>query len=54
MVCCSQTERNAREKLREGRDAALEGEKQALIRASAFEADRDKIQRQFKVNNTAF
>ena len=45
-----QTERNARERLRESRDAAVEGEKQALTRASAFEADRDKIQRQFKVS----
>ncbi len=37
-------------KLREERDAAIEAEHQALVRASAFESDRDKIQRQFKVS----
>ena len=31
------------------RDAALKAEHQAVIRAAAFESDRDKIQRQFKV-----
>ena len=36
-------------KLREERDSALEAEHQALVRAAAFETDRDKIQRQFKV-----
>ena len=36
-------------KLRDERDAAQEAERQALIRASAFESDRDKIQRQFKL-----
>ena len=33
----------------EERDAALKAEHQAVIRAAAFESDRDKIQRQFKV-----
>ena len=36
-------------KLRHERDQALEAEHQALTRASAFEHDRDKVQRQFKV-----
>ena len=36
-------------KLRHERDQALEAEHQALARASTFENDRDKVQRQFKV-----
>ncbi|KAK2146989.1 hypothetical protein LSH36_575g02042 [Paralvinella palmiformis] len=36
-------------KLRDERDAAIEAEHQALVRAAAFESDRDKIQRQFKI-----
>ena len=36
-------------KLRDERNSALEAEHQALVRAAAFETDRDKIQRQFKV-----
>lgn len=35
--------------LRCERDMALEAERQALARAEAFEQDRDKVQRQFKV-----
>ena len=37
-------------KLQQERDGALEAEHQALVRAAAFESDRDKIQRQFKVD----
>ncbi|XP_064597908.1 LOW QUALITY PROTEIN: nephrocystin-3-like [Liolophura sinensis] len=36
-------------KLRGERDVALEAEHQALARAAAFESDRDKVQRQFKI-----
>jgi len=36
-------------KQRDERDAALDAEHRALMRAAAIEADRDKIQRQFKV-----
>lgn len=36
-------------KLRGERDLAMEAESQALARAAAFENDRDKIQRQFKI-----
>ena len=39
-------------KLRNERDAALEAEHQALARAAAFENDRDKVQRQFKVSTS--
>ena len=39
-------------KLRDERDGAIEADHQALVRAAAFESDRDKIQRQFKVRNT--
>lgn len=35
--------------LRGERDVALEAEQQALARSAAFEHDRDKVQRQFKV-----
>lgn len=38
-------------RLREERDGAVETERQALFRSAALESDRDKIQRQFKVNN---
>jgi len=34
---------------RDERDSALDAEHRALMRAAAIEADRDKIQRQFKV-----
>jgi hypothetical protein len=37
-------------KQRDERDSALEAEHRALTRAAAIEADRDKIQRQFKVS----
>ena len=37
-------------KQRDERDAALEAEHRALMRASAIESDRDKIQRQFKAS----
>ncbi len=37
----------------EERDAALKAEHQAVIRAAAFESDRDKIQRHFKVRYSA-
>ena len=36
-------------RMREDREGAQEAEHQALARAAAFESDRDKIQRQFKV-----
>jgi len=36
-------------KQRDERDSALDAEHRALMRAAAIEADRDKIQRQFKV-----
>ena len=36
-------------RMRAERDAALEAEQEALARASVFECDRDKVQRQFKV-----
>ena len=36
-------------KLREERDMALDAEHQAMVRASLFEMDRDRIQRRFKV-----
>ena len=36
-------------KLREERDAAVSAEHQAMARAAAFEGDRDKVQRNFKV-----
>ncbi len=35
--------------LRNERSQAHDAEHQALVRAAAFESDRDKIQRQFKV-----
>ena len=35
--------------LRNERSQAQDAEHQALVRAAAFESDRDKIQRQFKV-----
>lgn len=38
------------QKLRLERDAAMMAEQQALARAAAFESDRDKVQRQFKVS----
>ena len=38
----------------EERDAALKAEHQAVVRAAAFESDRDKIQRQFKVTILLF
>ena len=41
-------------KLRGERDLAMEAESQALARAAAFENDRDKIQRQFKVRKLTF
>jgi nephrocystin-3 len=44
-----QTLQKTRSKLRDERDSAIEAEHQALVRAAAFESDRDKIQRQFKV-----
>ena len=44
-----QTVQKTCQKLREERDAALEAEHQAFVRAMTFEGDRDKIQRQFKV-----
>ena len=37
--------------LRQERDAAFEEKQQALARAAAFEQDRDKVQRVFKVCN---
>ncbi|CAL1539739.1 unnamed protein product [Lymnaea stagnalis] len=36
-------------RMRAERDAALEAEQEALARASVFECDRDKVQRQFKL-----
>lgn len=36
-------------RLRGEREEAMQAEQQALARATALEADRDKIQRQFKV-----
>lgn len=36
-------------RMRSERNASLEAEQEALARASAFESDRDKVQRQFKV-----
>ena len=36
-------------KLKDERDGARDAENQAMVRAAAFESDRDKIQRQFKV-----
>ena len=36
-------------RMRAERDAALEAEQEALARASVFESERDKVQRQFKV-----
>ena len=36
-------------RMRAERDAALEAEQEAVARAAAFESDRDKVQRQFKV-----
>jgi len=48
-VCCAQTLQKTCKKQRDERDSALEAEHRALTRAAAIEADRDKIQRQFKV-----
>ncbi|XP_076448503.1 nephrocystin-3-like isoform X2 [Babylonia areolata] len=36
-------------RMRAERDAALEAEQEAVARAAAFESDRDKVQRQFKL-----
>ena len=40
--------------MRQERDAAFEEKQQALARAAAFEQDRDKVQRVFKVNVQSF
>lgn len=49
-----QTLQKTCQKLREERDQALEAEHQAFVRATTFEGDRDKIQRQFKVSSASF
>ena len=41
-------------RMRAERDAALEAEQEALARASVFECERDKVQRQFKVKTVTF
>lgn len=40
-----QTSQNTCKKLRDERDAALRAEHQAVVRASAFQQDRDVVQR---------
>ncbi len=48
-VAVAQAQQKTCSNLRRERDAAREAEHQALVRAAAFETERDKIQRQFKV-----
>ena len=47
-LTCAQAQQKTCQNIRRERDLAREAEHQALVRAAAFESERDKIQRQFK------
>ena len=50
---CPQALQKTYQKILREKESALEAKYQAMERASTFEHDRDKVNRQFKVNHIA-